>query len=64
MLDNVARLGKIVAGMNRSLGEIPLTIKIRTGVKDGRNTAHKLMPKLPGWDVGAVTVRLIIFRGK
>ncbi|KAG8978890.1 tRNA-dihydrouridine synthase 3 [Tulasnella sp. JGI-2019a] len=56
LLDNTARLGKILATMNRALGEIPLTIKVRTGVKDGRNTAHKLVPKLPGWSVGAVTV--------
>jgi len=46
--------------MNRALGEIPLTLKIRTGVKDGRNTAHKLMPRLgKEWGVGAITVRII-----
>ncbi|KAG8852481.1 tRNA-dihydrouridine synthase 3 [Tulasnella sp. 330] len=56
LLDNTARLGKILATMNRALGEIPLTIKVRTGVKDGRNTAHKLMPKLSGWGVSAITV--------
>jgi tRNA-dihydrouridine synthase 3 len=43
--------------MNRALGEIPLTIKMRTGVKEGRNTAHKLMPRISSeWNVAAMTV--------
>ncbi|KAF9011796.1 hypothetical protein BDQ17DRAFT_1387388 [Cyathus striatus] len=40
------KLGKILTGMNRALGETPVTVKLRTGVKDGKNTAHKLMPRL------------------
>ncbi|KAF8352002.1 zinc finger dihydrouridine synthase [Amanita rubescens] len=46
LLDASAKLGKILIGMNKALGEIPVTVKLRTGVKDGRNTAHKLMPRL------------------
>ncbi|KAG9313681.1 hypothetical protein JVU11DRAFT_6027 [Chiua virens] len=46
LLDAPAKLGKIVVGMNKALGEIPVTVKLRTGVKEGRNTAHKLMPRL------------------
>lgn len=43
--------------MNRALGDIPVTVKLRTGVKDGRNTAHKLMPRLgPEWGTAAITV--------
>lgn len=43
--------------MNRALGEVPITIKLRTGVKDGRNTAHKLMPRIASeWGVGCMTV--------
>jgi hypothetical protein len=43
--------------MNKALGEIPLTIKMRTGVKEGRNNAHKLMPRIGAeWNVGAMTV--------
>jgi hypothetical protein len=43
--------------MNRALGEIPLTVKLRTGVKEGRNTAHKLMPRISAeWNVAAMTV--------
>lgn len=57
MLDAPNKLGKIVVGMSKVLGEIPVTIKLRTGVKDGRNTAHKLMPRLPReFGVGAVTL--------
>ncbi|KAF8581807.1 zinc finger dihydrouridine synthase, partial [Ramaria rubella] len=56
LLDQPGKLGKILVGMNRALGDIPLTIKVRTGVKDGRNTAHRLMPRLAKWGVGAVTI--------
>jgi len=59
-LDTVGKLGKILIGMNRALGDIPVTVKLRTGVKDGKNTAHKLMPRLSTeWNVGCITVRLI-----
>jgi tRNA-dihydrouridine synthase 3 len=57
VLDAAGKLGKILIGMNRALGEIPLTIKMRTGVKEGRNTAHKLMPRISAeWNVAAMTV--------
>lgn len=62
MLDSPSRLGKILVGMNKALGDIPLTVKLRTGVKDGKNTAHKLMPRLGAeWGVGCVTVRSDVF---
>ena len=58
MLDAAAKLGKIIVGMNRALGDIPVTVKLRTGVKDGRNTAHKLMPRLGSeFGAGCITVR-------
>ena len=57
VLDTPAKLGKIVIGMNKALGQIPVTVKLRTGVKDGRNTAHKTMPRLSTeWDVGCISV--------
>jgi tRNA-dihydrouridine synthase 3 len=57
LLDAAGKLGKILIGMNRALGEIPLTIKMRTGVKEGRNTAHKLMPRIGAeWNVAAMTL--------
>ena len=60
MLDAPGKLGKILIGMNKALGEVPVTIKLRTGVKDGRNTAHKLMPRIASeWGVGCMTVSRI-----
>ena len=62
MLDTPGKLGKILTGMNKALGDIPLTVKLRTGVKDGKNNAHKLMPRLgTEWHVGAMTVRIVQF---
>ncbi|KAI0923022.1 tRNA-dihydrouridine synthase 3 [Taiwanofungus camphoratus] len=57
LLDAAGRLGKIVVGMNKALGDIPVTVKLRTGVKDGRNNAHKLMPRLgPEFNAAALTL--------
>ncbi|KAG2134108.1 hypothetical protein DEU56DRAFT_871874 [Suillus clintonianus] len=57
LLDAPAKLGKIVIGMSRALGEIPVTIKLRTGVKDGRNNAHKIMLRAATeWGVGCITL--------
>ncbi|GLB39772.1 putative catalyzes the synthesis of dihydrouridine, a modified base found in the D-loop of most tRNAs [Lyophyllum shimeji] len=57
LLDAPGKLGKIVVGMNKALGEIPVTVKLRTGVKDGRNTAHKLMPRAAvEWGAGCITL--------
>ncbi|KAJ6545498.1 zinc finger dihydrouridine synthase [Mycena capillaripes] len=57
LLDSVNKLGKLVIGMSRALGEIPVTVKLRTGVKDGKNTAHKLMPRLaPEFNASCITL--------
>ncbi|KAK7683626.1 tRNA-dihydrouridine synthase 3 [Cerrena zonata] len=57
LLDAAGRLGKIVVGMNKALGEVPVIVKLRTGVKDGRNNAHKLMPRLAcEWNASALTL--------
>ncbi|CAL1709528.1 unnamed protein product [Somion occarium] len=57
LLDSAGRLGKIIVGMNKALGDIPVTVKLRTGVKDGRNNAHKLMPRLScEWNTAALTL--------
>lgn len=63
MLDTPGKLGKILIGMNRALGEIPVTVKLRTGIKDGRNTAHKLMPRLASeWNAACITVEQLFRR--
>jgi hypothetical protein len=57
VLDAPGKLGKILLGMNRALGEVPVTVKLRTGVKDNRLTAHSLMPRLATeWNAACVTV--------
>ncbi|KAJ7594364.1 zinc finger dihydrouridine synthase [Mycena floridula] len=57
LLDAPGKLGKIITGMNKALGEIPVTVKLRTGVKDGRNTADKLMSRLTSeWNVGCISL--------
>ena len=62
VLDTPGKLGKILIGMNKALGEVPVTIKLRSGVRDGRNTAHKLMPRIASeWGVGCMTVSNICY---
>jgi tRNA-dihydrouridine synthase 3 len=58
VLDAPGKLGRILNGVNKALGEIPLTVKLRSGVKEGKNTSHKLMPRISAeWHVAAMTVR-------
>ncbi|XP_075683782.1 tRNA-dihydrouridine(47) synthase [NAD(P)(+)]-like [Rhinoderma darwinii] len=45
----------IVRGMNSVL-DVPLTVKIRTGVQEKVNLAHKLIPDLRDWGVSLVTL--------
>ncbi|GJE98717.1 zinc finger dihydrouridine synthase [Phanerochaete sordida] len=57
LLDAAGKLGKIVVGMNKALGGTPVTVKLRTGVKDGKNNAHKIMPRLATeWGAAALTL--------
>lgn len=50
------RLQAIISGMRGVMGEKPLTIKIRTGYDEGKNTAHILGPKLSEWGVSLFTL--------
>jgi len=52
VLTSPPKLSKILTGMNYALGEIPLTVKLRTGVKDGKNLAERVMLGLVGGHVG------------
>lgn len=55
LLDNGNRLGRIVRGMSAALGEIPITVKLRTGT--ATRTAHKHFAKAQTeWGVGAITL--------
>ncbi|KAL9043158.1 MAG: hypothetical protein Q9214_003587 [Letrouitia sp. 1 TL-2023] len=46
LLDMQGKLEKILRGMNAVSGEVPITVKIRMGTKDGRPNALKLVDKL------------------
>ncbi|KAG7324671.1 hypothetical protein KOW79_012687 [Hemibagrus wyckioides] len=46
---------QIVRGMNSVL-DVPLTVKIRTGVQQNCNIAHKLIPELKKWGVSMITL--------
>ncbi|NXS60405.1 DUS3L synthase, partial [Brachypteracias leptosomus] len=47
---------QIVRGMNSVL-DVPLTVKIRTGVQEKINVAHKIIPKIREWGASMVTVQ-------
>ncbi|XP_019412634.1 PREDICTED: tRNA-dihydrouridine(47) synthase [NAD(P)(+)]-like [Crocodylus porosus] len=46
---------QIVRGMNSVL-DVPLTVKIRTGVQEKVNLAHKVIPNLREWGASMVTL--------
>lgn len=57
LLDSPPRLIRIVKAMNASSGDIPVTIKIRTGVKENKNTAVHLVNRvLEETQVAAITL--------
>jgi hypothetical protein len=56
VLNMAGKLGKCLMGMNYALGSVPVTVKMRTGVKDGFPTAHKLMSRVHDWGVSSVAV--------
>ncbi|KAL2139319.1 hypothetical protein VTI28DRAFT_5333 [Corynascus sepedonium] len=46
LLDAQSKLERMIRGMNAVSGEVPITAKIRMGVRDDRLTAHKLVERL------------------
>ncbi|RYP44365.1 hypothetical protein DL768_009167 [Monosporascus sp. mg162] len=46
LLDAPPKLEKMIRGMNAVSGEVPVTAKLRMGVRDGRPTATKLIERL------------------
>lgn len=56
LLDHPGRLGRIVRGMNAVTGDIPITVKLRTGTTS-TPTTHKMFPRLKvDWNVAAATL--------
>ena len=57
LMDMPGRLSKILRGMSAVLGEVPVTIKMRTGTSNSKNTAHKLFGRIQTeFGVGAATI--------
>ena len=42
------------------MSDIPITIKMRTGIYENKNTAHKVVPLVKEWGVGAISVRKLL----
>ncbi|XP_007524889.1 tRNA-dihydrouridine(47) synthase [NAD(P)(+)]-like [Erinaceus europaeus] len=55
LMNRTAKFQQIVRGMNEVL-DVPLTVKIRTGVQERVNLAHRLLPELRDWGAAMVTV--------
>ncbi|XP_075067950.1 tRNA-dihydrouridine(47) synthase [NAD(P)(+)]-like isoform X2 [Mixophyes fleayi] len=55
LMTRTRKFEEIVKGMNSVL-DVPLTVKIRTGVQEKVNLAHKLIPQLREWGVSLVTL--------
>ena len=58
LMGRAGKFGQIVKGMTSVL-DVPLTVKMRTGIYNDRNNAHTLVPKLKEWGVALTTVSLI-----
>ncbi|XP_044514419.1 tRNA-dihydrouridine(47) synthase [NAD(P)(+)]-like [Gracilinanus agilis] len=55
LMNRSNKFEQIVRGMNQVL-DVPLTVKIRTGVQEKVNLAHRLLPELREWGVALVTL--------
>ncbi|XP_039677031.1 tRNA-dihydrouridine(47) synthase [NAD(P)(+)]-like [Perca fluviatilis] len=55
LMTRTRKFEQIIKGMNYVL-DVPLTVKIRTGVQEKCNIAHKLIPEMKKWDVSMITL--------
>ncbi|XP_015744201.2 tRNA-dihydrouridine(47) synthase [NAD(P)(+)]-like [Python bivittatus] len=55
LMTRTNRFEQIVRGMNSVL-DVPLTVKIRTGVQEKANLAHKIIPNVREWGASLVTL--------
>ncbi|XP_020827073.1 tRNA-dihydrouridine(47) synthase [NAD(P)(+)]-like isoform X2 [Phascolarctos cinereus] len=55
LMNRSSKFEQIVRGMNQVL-DVPLTVKIRTGVQEKVNLAHRLLPELREWGVALATL--------
>jgi tRNA-dihydrouridine synthase 3 len=66
LLDSHGKLEKMLRGMNTVSKEVPITVKIRTGIKDKQPTAEKLCKRLVlgDPDLGPAGVAAITLHGR
>ncbi|XP_047388203.1 tRNA-dihydrouridine(47) synthase [NAD(P)(+)]-like isoform X2 [Sciurus carolinensis] len=55
LMNRTAKFQQIVRGMSQVL-DVPLTVKLRTGVQERVNLAHRLLPELRDWGASLVTL--------
>uniref|UniRef100_A0A8C2WHX7 tRNA-dihydrouridine(47) synthase [NAD(P)(+)] n=1 Tax=Cyclopterus lumpus TaxID=8103 RepID=A0A8C2WHX7_CYCLU len=55
LMTRTKKFEQIIKGMNYVL-DVPLTVKIRTGVQEKCNLAHKLITEMKKWDVSMITL--------
>ncbi|KAJ8378854.1 hypothetical protein AAFF_G00233560 [Aldrovandia affinis] len=55
LMSRTNKFEQIIKGM-KSVLDVPLTVKIRTGVQDKVNIAHKLIPEMKRWGVSLITL--------
>jgi len=55
LMGRLSKLEKVVRGMVE-VSDIPITIKMRTGIYENKNTAHKVVPMIKEWGVGAMAL--------
>lgn len=55
LMGRLSKLENIVRGMVQ-VSDVPITIKMRTGIYENKNTAHKVVPILKEWGVSAMTL--------
>lgn len=58
LMGKTNKFEQIIRSM-KSVLDIPLTVKMRTGIMDTKSIAHHLVPKLRDWGVSMVTVSII-----
>ncbi|AWP21554.1 putative tRNA-dihydrouridine(47) synthase [Scophthalmus maximus] len=55
LMTRTRKFEQIIKGMDYVL-DVPLTVKIRTGVQEKSNMAHKLIPEMKNWGVSMITL--------
>ncbi|KAM4549534.1 tRNA-dihydrouridine(47) synthase [NAD(P)(+)]-like isoform 2-T2 [Fundulus diaphanus] len=55
LMTRTRKFEQIIKGMNYVL-DVPLTVKIRTGVQEKSNIAHKLIGEMKNWGVSMITL--------